>query len=97
MRRQAVGVLNGNWRTRWKDELEEPTDRRVFIKEQNQLEFGDALQELKAADPDWERWFDDDDNIPAIIYWLDTEAVQKMCQRMKMRAAAIQKESHEEK
>ena len=46
--------------------------------EKNQLDFGDALAELKNADPDgWEIWYDN--NMPDQIDWVDDEMVKGLC------------------
>jgi hypothetical protein len=89
MRRSAIGVFNGNWKHAWKRDAELTSDRRRFIIEQNQLNFGDALDELKAVDPQWEAWFDDDENIPPYIHWLDTHAINVLCQRMRAREEKV--------
>lgn len=96
MRRGAVGVLNGNWKNKWRRELEDSqTDRREFIVNENKLNFGDALGQLKRVDPNWEAWFDDDKNIPQYILWLDTPLIEQLCERMNQRAIRVTQEQHE--
>lgn len=93
MKRGAIGVLNGNWKNKWRRELEDiQTDRREFIKQENQLNFGDALDELKRVDPNWEAWFDNDANIPPVIYWLDTAQIEQLCEGMNKRAISVAQE-----
>ena len=89
-RRYAVGVLNGNWKQRWKDDLDYFHDQKEHIKEQNKLRFGDALDELKRADPTgWESWYNEDTNIPPVIYWTDDNAISLVCSRMRERAQEV--------
>lgn len=85
-RRSAVGVLNGNWKQRWKDELNAMDDRRTFIIQNNKQKFGEALDVLKDSDPAWEAWYDDDEHIPNYILWTDTELIDELCRRMNERA-----------
>ena len=87
-RRSAIGIFNGNWKNRWRRDLEgDQSDRRVYIIEKNKEKFGDALACLKTQDPDgWEVWFDDDANIPPIIWWMDSALVDELCKRMEERA-----------
>jgi hypothetical protein len=93
MKRSAIGVLNGNWKNKWRRELiDAETDRREFIKQENQLNFGDALGELKRVDPNWEAWFDDDENIPPFITWLDSALIEQLCERMNQRAIKVTQE-----
>jgi hypothetical protein len=97
VKKPAIGVINGNWKNRWRRELEDATsDRREFIKQENQLNFGDALNELKRVDPNWESWFDNDANIPPVIYWLETAQIEQLCKRMNQRAISVTQERHEE-
>jgi len=85
-RRYAVGVLNGNWKQRWKDDLDYWRDQQVRIIEKNKVRFGDALDDLKRANPQgWEGWYDDDDNIPPIIKWSDDHMINTLCKRMRTR------------
>lgn len=89
-RRSAVGVFNGNWKNYWKRDLEDTSDRQEFIVEQNKLSFGDALVGLKLVDPaGWEAWFDDDNNIPPVIYWSDSHLIKDLCQRLRTRAETV--------
>lgn len=81
-----IGIFNGNWKNQWRRDLDDSQDRRTFIIESNQLDFGDALQVLKHHDKNWEVWFDDDANIPPIIYWSNTDDIQELCRRMIERA-----------
>jgi len=92
-KRYAIGVFNGNWKNKWKRELEDTSSRRAYIIENNKETFGDALQDLKAVDPDWEAWFDNDDNIPPFILWTDTEEINELCKRMTERAIQCQSET----
>lgn len=85
-----IGIFNGRWKLgSIRDRLAYQYNSRHFIVEQNKLDFGDALAELKQADPMWEAWFDDDDNIPPYISWLDTDKVNELCKRMIARAQEI--------
>ena len=89
-RRSAIGVFNGNWKNRWKRDLDYWDDQKVRIIEKNKLRFGDALDELKRANPDgWEAWFDDNENIPPVIYWSDELLISRLCQRMRERAGEV--------
>ena len=86
-RRSAIGVFNGNWKHKWRRQLEDTSDRRVFIIQTNQEKLGDALSVLKAADPlGWEVWYDDDANIPEFILWTDSKSIGDLCYRMLERA-----------
>ena len=85
-----IGIFNGNWKHQWKRDLEDEQDRRAFIIENNKLNFGDALQVLKHHDKGWEAWFDDDENIPPIIHWVETDEVRELCRRMVERAKVCQ-------
>ena len=86
-------MFNGNWKHRWRREFEDESDRRQFIIEQNKVDFGEALSALKAADPNWEAWYDDDANIPPYIRWLETQEVKRICQRMLERARQFRNEN----
>ena len=58
---------------------------------QNRLDFGDALNSLKAADPaGWERWYDDNDNIPEQIKWSDRPLIDAIITRIHQRVAYLQ-------
>jgi hypothetical protein len=86
-----VGVFNGNWRRKLREEMDElASDRKCFISENNKLNFGEALDTLKAADPAWETWFDDDANIPPYIHWTDSAEIESLCRRMTERAIQCQ-------
>ena len=85
-----IGVFNGNWKNGWRRDMEAAQDRKHFIIENNKLNFGDALSVLKHHDRNWEEWFDNDDNIPPVIYWTETEAVDELCKRMIERAKVCQ-------
>jgi hypothetical protein len=93
-RRSAVGVFNGNWKNRWRREWEEiqaSEDRRVFIVENNKEKFAEALDVLKHADPDgWEKWFDDDANIPEYLEWTNSALISDLCSRMTEQAKLVQ-------
>lgn len=90
-RRYAVGVLNGNWKNKWRDDIDYWRDQRVRIIEKNKNRFADVLEELKRADPTgWEAWYDDDSNIPPVIYWSDDNAINLLCTRMKTRVQEVQ-------
>lgn len=91
MKRSAIGVFNGNWKNKWKRELEGITARNTQIIENNKLDFGDALIALKQADPDWESWYDQDENIPPFIHWINTEEIKTLCKRMIERADHAEK------
>lgn len=88
-----IGVFNGNWKNRWRRELEDEQDRRVFIIEHNKNKFGEALDVLKFHDRDWETWYDDDANIPPYISWLDSDEVNELCRRMIERADNVKETS----
>jgi hypothetical protein len=49
----------------------------------NRDAFDDVFDQLKAVDPDWEAFYDDDDNVPVEIYW-DDRALP-VIERMKKR------------
>ena len=85
-RRGAIGVFNGNWKNRWKRDLEDEQDRRVYIIEHNKEKFANALDVLKFHDRDWETWYDDDANIPPYISWLESKTIDDLCGRMIERA-----------
>ena len=88
-RRYSIGVLNGNWRNRWRDDLDFWHDQRARIIEKNKERFADALNELKRIDPaGWEAWFDDDGNIPPVIYWSDDKLIDRLCQRIREAVAS---------
>jgi hypothetical protein len=90
-RRYAVGVLNGNWKNKWKDDIDYWRDQRARIIEKNKNRFADVLEDLKRADPTgWEAWYDDDTNIPAVIYFSDETAINLLCDRIKQRAQEVQ-------
>jgi hypothetical protein len=83
-RRYAVGVLNGNWKNRWRRDIDYWQDQQSRLIEKNKARFANALDELKQADPvGWEAWFDDDNNIPPTIYWSDEILIGTLCQRMR--------------
>lgn len=46
-----------------------------------------AIERLARIDPDWETWYDDDRNIPAVIDWCDhaqmTEVLNRIEERIK--------------
>ena len=89
-RRSAIGVLNGNWKNRWKEDLDYWHDQKERIKKKNKLRFGDALDELKRADPDgWEDWFDNNENIPLVIYFSDNVMIDRLCKRMQGRILEV--------
>lgn len=88
-----IGVFNGNWKNRWRRELEDEQDRRVFIIEDNKRKFGEALSVLKFHVRDWETWYDDDANIPPYISWLDSDKVNELCVRMVERANNVKETS----
>ena len=72
-----VGVANGNFRNRdyffYAQALRNPynqiTERMMFKKKLRAAywtqRLGVAMEMLKAADPNWEVWFDNDRNVPA--------------------------------
>jgi hypothetical protein len=94
MKRPAIGVFNGNWKNKWKRDLDDISVRGMFVVEENKLSFGDALAELKAVDPNWEEWFDNDENIPPEIYWKYSDEIEKLCKRMLERAKAVNDANH---
>lgn len=57
---------------------------------QNRFDFGDALDTLKAADPQWESWYDDDNNIPEQIKWSDRPLIDAIITRIHQRVAYLQ-------
>lgn len=67
-----------DWTADLREHQEAEAERRAELKEK----FGDALNELKAADPiGWEAWYDDDRNVPDWSNWGECEpaieAIQK--------------------
>lgn len=91
-RRSAIGIFNGNWKNKWKRDLELENDRRRFIVENNIQKFQDALKVLKSADRQWETWFDNDDNIPQELTWTDTKEIDELCLRMVERAKLVKEQ-----
>lgn len=70
--------------------VQEECWERIRSIEQAKLDFGDALADLKAADPDgWESWYDDDANVPQLIRWSDRAHVDEVIRRMSERAREI--------
>jgi len=79
MRRTPVGVLNGNWRNRdyffYAKAKEQPYTReqmeRIMFKKKLRAAYWkqrlvNAMDVLRSADPQgWERWYDNDSNVPA--------------------------------
>ncbi len=78
-RKSAVGVANGNWRGgdyyRYAQEVKrgwnrEQLERMMSKKKMRAMywrqRFANSIDALKQADPQgWERWYDDDKNVPA--------------------------------
>lgn len=72
-----VGVANGNFRNRdyffYAQALRNPYDRtteRMMFKKKLRAAYwyqrlANAIETLKAADPNWAVWFDNDSNVPA--------------------------------
>jgi len=53
------------------------------------LDFGDALTELKREDPEWESWYDDNENIPDVIHWVDRSQVDDIIRRIRDRIEQV--------
>ena len=68
-------------------ETQSMQDKSAAQIRENKLDYGDALNALKAADPEgWESWYDNNLNIPEIINWKDTQQVQAICAKILARA-----------
>lgn len=91
-RRSAIGVFNGNWKSRWRVLREEEDDRRIFIIEKNKEKFGQALDVLISNDPHgWERWYDDDNNVPNYLKWTDTREIDSVIFRILQHADSLRR------
>jgi hypothetical protein len=89
-RRAAIGVINWNWRRAMRDETNEIIQASLErIKEANKDKFRVSLLELKDADPNWESWYDKDENVPCFIRWPDIEMVDGIIARMMARVKEI--------
>lgn len=64
------------------------TQHRQVI-EQAQVDFGSALDTLKGVDPNWEAWYDDDDNIPPVIVWGLRSQVDSIIAKISARVQAL--------
>lgn len=53
------------------------------------LDFADALTELKQADPEWESWYDDNENIPEEICWESRSQVDDIIRRIRDRIVQV--------
>ncbi len=53
------------------------------------LDFGDALTELKQEDPEWESWYDDNENIPEEICWESRSQVDDIIRRIRDRIVQV--------
>lgn len=62
---------------------------RAAAIERHQARFVAALEQLQAADPAWETWYDDNANIPAEIHWLDGVEIAALVARMQARAQKV--------
>ena len=90
MTRRTVGVLNGNWKAGMREEANDIIQASLeCIKEANKDKFRVTLLELKNADPNWEAWYDNDENVPSFIRWFDTEMVDGIVARMIARIKEI--------
>lgn len=56
---------------------------------ENRLDFGDALNTLKAADPQWESWYDQQ-TFPEFPTWSDRPLIDAMIARIHQRVAYLQ-------
>lgn len=93
-RNEMALTLNGNrtGRAAWQERqelLQELEDCRRKAIADAKLDFGDALRDLQAADPDWETWYDNNDNIPLILRWHDRKQIDDVIARMNARAAHV--------
>ncbi len=61
------------FRMGWNAELKEQQEKEYQKREELRLAFGDALDALKLNDPNWQRWYDDDKNIPDFIRWNEND------------------------
>ena len=53
------------------------------------LDFGDALTDLKQEDPEWESWYDDNENIPEEICWESRSQVDDIIRRIRDRIEQV--------
>ena len=53
------------------------------------LDFADALTELKQEDPEWESWYDDNENIPEEICWESRSQVDDIIRRIRDRIEQV--------
>jgi len=53
------------------------------------LDFGDALTELKQEDPEWESWYDSNENIPEEICWESRSQVDDIIRRIRDRIVQV--------
>lgn len=53
------------------------------------LDFADALTELKQEDPEWESWYDDNENIPEEICWESRSQVDDIIRRIRDRIVQV--------
>ena len=53
------------------------------------LDFADALTELKREDPEWESWYDDNENIPEEICWESRSQVDDIIRRIRDRIEQV--------
>ncbi len=78
------------------DSFEEAADLalKACQMKENRLDFGDALNTLKAADPTgWSRWYDDNNNIPEQITWSNRPLIDAMIARIHQRVVYLQSTS----
>ena len=53
------------------------------------LDLADALTELKQEDPEWESWYDDNENIPEEICWESRSQVDDIIRRIRDRIVQV--------
>ncbi len=77
----------------------ELADQKQALREQiikyTKARYYEALDELKRIDPEWEAWFDDDNNIPDALYFDDWSYMKPVIARIWNRVWSIQHNSKE--
>lgn len=77
-RREQLEYIEDTWRK----------ERRLAI-EKAKEDFNAALANLAEVDPNWEEWYDDDENIPPIITWSNRAQIDELIRKMNERAMNI--------
>lgn len=75
------------FRTEWNAELREKQAQYYEQVKELKLDFGDALDVLKACDEGWERWYDK--TLPDFIRWTP-EDVKPIIYKMQVRVTHVQ-------